>query len=90
MDKAMFSKMHECNEMMTFTMSMMKSTKEKFAVKLDGVWYTVFYMICNCHIGNFFRRRSFFDRLFTIHDQQVEDEHNINISVFVVCIWRIC
>ncbi|MGR5881057.1 hypothetical protein ACT7DC_02335 [Bacillus cereus] len=29
MDKAMISKMHECDEMMTSTMSMMKATKEK-------------------------------------------------------------
>jgi hypothetical protein len=29
MDKAMVSKMHECDEMMTSTMSMMKATKEK-------------------------------------------------------------
>ncbi|WP_410991102.1 hypothetical protein [Bacillus cereus] len=29
MDKAMVSKMHECDEMMTSTLSMMKATKEK-------------------------------------------------------------
>lgn len=29
MDKAMVSKMQECDEMMTSTMSMMKATKEK-------------------------------------------------------------